>query len=143
MPAREFPAVASVEVIPTQPKPADLKNIDHISATEGVPLDRVAYVVKITLERMPPVSSQGFELYLDDYRVRKYWGFPGGIYFKVYNPRFFAKHGGKEIRFALAGEHFQDTGFQLPRPSARAAPKTKAATRTPVSLPTQEEVLAR
>jgi hypothetical protein len=146
MPASEFPTVATVEVIPTQPKPADLKNIEHIAATEGVSLDQVAYVVKITFESMPPVSSQGIELYLDDYRVRKYWGFQGGIYFKVYNPRFFAKHGGKQIRFCLAGEQCQDTGFRLPRTegrrSARAVPKKEAAIRTSISLPSQEEVLA-
>ncbi len=146
MSAIEFPKIAAVEVIPAQPKLADLKNIEHIAATESVSLDPVAYVVKITLETIPPVSSHGFELYLDDYRIRKYWGFQNGIYFKVYNPRFFAKHGGKQVRFCLAGDQFQDTGFRLPRekarPSARAIQPLSAASATPDLLPSQEEVLA-
>jgi hypothetical protein len=147
MPAIEFPNVVSVEVIPAQPKPADLKNIGHIAETEGVPLDPVAYVVKITLETMPPVTSQGFELYLDDYRVRNYRSFQHGIYFKVFNPRFFTKHGGKQIRYCLAGERFQDTGFRLPRgkphPSTRAVPQpAETASRSLEPLPSQEEVLS-
>jgi len=143
MPASEFPSVASVEVIPTQPKPADVRNIEHIAATEKVSLGSVAYVVKINLERSLPATSLGFELYLDDYRVRKYWAFKGGIYFKVYNPRFFAKHGGKQLRFCLAGKDCRDTGVRLPptTPLAPASDKARAATAATSSLPTQDEVL--
>jgi hypothetical protein len=143
MAAFEFPTIAAVDVIASRPKPADLRNIEHIATTEGISLEAVAYVVKITLSRATPVTSHGFELYLGEYRVRKYWAFPRGVYFKVFNPRFFAKHGGEQIRFGLAGR-FEETGFRLPRlpdrpPVRRGQPKEAAA---PGRLPSQEDVLA-
>ena len=144
MRAAEFPVVASVEVIPTRAKPADVKSIKYIQSQENISLEEVAYVVKITLEKMPPISSQGFELYLDNYRVRKYWAFRSGIYFKVYNPRFFAKHGGKQLRFSLVEQQFYDTGFRLPgaenQITARSAFLTDAA-ESAAGLPAQEDIL--
>ena len=136
----QFPIVTSVEVIETQPKPADLKSLNYIASEENVTLNEVAYVVRISLETLPSASAMGVALYLDDYRIRKYWGYPGGIYFKVYNPRFFRKHGGKSIRFSVDGREFHDTGVELPKlgRGVRAALTPNAAV---ARLPSQEDVL--
>ena len=135
----EYPKIVSVDVIPSRPKPADVRKIHFIQAQEKLSLEEVALIVRIRLKSMPPATSQGFELYLGDYRVSKYWAFQGGIYFKVYNPRFLKKHGGKQIRFAIEGDRFYDTGLRLPK-KAKAIRPAPAKDRTQ-ALPSEEDVL--
>lgn len=142
MALHNLPAVTSVEVVATRAEPADRKRIEYIETKEGASIGRVCYVVKIAFDEMPPISSQGFDLYLDDYHVPRYWSFPAGIYFKVYNPRFFAKHGGAEIRLTVAGGESVGSGVRLPVETPESAARTAARYARPASrLPTQAEVL--
>lgn len=134
-----YPDVSNVEVVATQPKPADVRSMQYIQSTENVSFDNVTYVVKIYLNNRLPAMSLGMGMYLDDYYVREYSGFNGGIYLKVNNPRFFEEHAGKQIRFSVDGETFYDTGIRLPN-LAESGRRGLAAAEVE-ALPTQEEVL--
>src|SRR5260370_30529508 len=107
------PKIAAVEVVASQPTEADLGVIAHLSAAASAPLPKVAYLVKIAFEEMPPVTSQGWALYVSDQRIPKYWAYKDGIYFKVLDPNFLAEHDGQPLRFSLDGVHFIDTGNKL------------------------------
>lgn len=134
-----YPDVSNIEVVATQPKPADFRSIQYIQSTENTTFDNVTYVVKIYLQNKLPAMSFGVQMYLDDYCVREYSGFKGGIYLKVNNPRFFAEHAGKQIRFSVDGETFYDTGIRLPN---LAEGGRRGLTNAEVeALPTQEEAL--
>ncbi|HEV3304481.1 MAG TPA: hypothetical protein VG055_32825 [Planctomycetaceae bacterium] len=131
------PKVAAVEVVATQPTAADLSAIAHLSTVAPAPLDRVAYLVKIKFEDMPPVTSQGWALYVKDERIPKYWAYKDGIYFKVYDPNFLTKHRGDVFRFSLDGVNFIDTGKKLPeRRSSKPQQRQNAG-----ALPLQSDVL--
>lgn len=134
-----YPEVANLQVIATAPKPADLRNIEFMQAAENTTLDRVTYIVKINLSNKLPITSRGFSIYLDDYRISKYSEFPGGIYFKVYNPRFFEEHAGKKLLFSTAGMTLHDSGYQLP--SGAENTRNSFVVDNLNALPTQEEVL--
>ena len=60
-------------------------------------------------------------LYMDDLHFSREWD--GGIYFKVYNPRFFTKHGGKPVRVSVDGIRFEDTGLAFPSSPPEQAPR--------------------
>jgi hypothetical protein len=134
-----YPEVTNLQVVATQPKSADLRNIEFMQATENTTLDRITYIVKINLSNKPQVTSRGFSIYLGDYRINKYSEFPGGIYFKVYNPRFFAEHTGKKLLFSTSGMTFHDSGYQLPSRAENARESFMIENLN--ALPTQEEVL--
>jgi hypothetical protein len=93
----------AVEVVPTRPTDADAAAIAHLSSTAGRELAPVAYLVKIRLDPKPPPTSTGWALYVGDFRVPKYWDYPEGIYFKVFDPNFFADHRGQALRFPPIG----------------------------------------
>jgi hypothetical protein len=131
------PRVTAVEVVATQPTDADRSVIAHLSTLSPAPLETVTYIVKIKFEEMPPVTSQGWALYVNDERIPKYWAYKDGIFFKVYDPTFFAKHQGKALRFSLDGAKFVDTGKTLPRRKPRPQQSANAA----VKLPLQSDVL--
>jgi hypothetical protein len=131
------PKIAAIEVVAAQPTEADLGVIDHLSARASVPLPKVAYVVKIAFEEMPPVTSQGWALYVNDQRIPKYWAYKDGIYFKVFDPNFLAEHDGQPIRFSLDGVHFIDTGKKL----IHRKPKAHRTAQAAAKLPLQSDVL--
>jgi hypothetical protein len=137
-----YPQVAHVEVVPTQPQAADSRTIDHIRMSENILLDNVTYIVKINLSSPLPVTSAGFNLYVGNYRVSRYFEFPGGIYFKVFNPQFLVEHGGEPIRFSVGEAAAQDTGSRLPEQQVEPALDLDAAERrsAPAPLPTQEQL---
>jgi hypothetical protein len=132
-----LPKIAAVEVIASQPTEADLGAIAHLSARAGAPLPEVAYLVKIAFEEMPPVTSQGWALYVNDERIPKYWAYKDGIYFKVFDPSFLAEHNGQSLRFSLDGVHFIDTGKKL----VNLKPKAQRAAQAAAKLPLQADVL--
>jgi len=131
------PKVTSVEVVATQPTDADRGAIAHLSARASAPLPEVTYLVKIAFEEMPPVTSQGWALYVNDERIPKYWAYSNGIYFKVFDPSFLAEHNGQALRFSLDGVHFIETGKKLVVPK----PKSQRAAHSAAKLPPQSEVL--
>ena len=93
------PNAVEVEVVATQPTAADNAAIDHLTTTAGRALTPVTYLVKVRLDPMPPVTSMGWALYVDDFRIPKYWEYPEGIYFTMVDPQFFEDHrGGVENR---------------------------------------------
>src|SRR5262249_54577016 len=107
------PKITAVEVVATQPTDADRGVIAHLSARADAPLPDVTYLVKIEFEEMPPVTSQGWALYVQDERIPKYWAYSKGIYFKVFDPNFLTAHEGAALRFSLDGVNFIDTGKKL------------------------------
>jgi hypothetical protein len=126
------PKVIEVEVVATQPTEADCAAIAHLSAEANRSLPEVAYLVKIRFKTTPPVTSQGWALYVDDFRVPKYWEYAHGIYFKVFDSQFFADHKGHKLRFSPNGSDFIDTGMKLPPPASKVAkPKQRKAGRLP------------
>ena len=131
------PKIAAVDIIPAQPTEADRHAIAHLSGLDVKKLEDVAYLVKVQFEELPAVTSQGWALYLGDYRVPKYSAYKEGIYFKVFDPHFFTEHDGDPIRFSLDGSNFIETKKKLVHPKA----KLQKATRDAARLRTQEEVL--
>lgn len=131
------PKAVAVEVVAAQPTETDREIIAHLSARDDKPLSDAAYLVKVRFETMPPPTSQGWALYVNDYRIPKYWAFSDGIYFKVFDPQFFADHKGQPLRFSLDGTQFVDTGLKLEMPK----PKGKKAAIDATKLPLQAEAL--
>jgi hypothetical protein len=131
------PKAVAVEVVAAQPTHADRSLVAQLAAERGAPLPAVAYVVKVALSSVPEATSSGWGLYVGDLRIPKYWQYPQGIYFKVFDPQFFADHEGGKLRFSQDGATFADTGLKLTAP---ARPKGQRA-RSAATLPLQEEVL--
>jgi hypothetical protein len=147
------PKATALEVVPAQPTQADRDAIAYLSDKASRKLPGAAYLVLVNLKEIPLPTSQGWALYVGDFRVPKYWEYKDGIYFKVFDPEFFAEHKGERLRFSEDDEHFIDTGLKLTAPalvSRTAAPKgrtTSAKTRTASAkaqkLPRQEDVLKK
>ena len=131
------PKVTAVEVVPAQPTQADRDAIAHLSAQANRALPAAAYLVLINLKVIPPATAEGWALYVGDLRIPKYWEYKDGIYFKVFDPQFFAEHKGDRLRFSQDETKFIDTGLKLPAP-ATASKKASAKAR---KLPRQEDVL--
>jgi hypothetical protein len=129
------PKVIAVEVVTAQPTEADRALITQLSAETNRALAPVAYVVKLRIKTKPPVMSQGWALYVNDFRIPKYWEYEHGIYFKVFDPQFFADHKGQKLRFSLNGTEYVDTGKRLASPPA-VTPRSKGTT-----FPLQSDVL--
>jgi hypothetical protein len=134
-----YPQVTNVEVVATQSQPADSEKIAHLrSTTNNTALADVTYVVKVDLREPMPATSMGYTLLVGDYPINKYASFTGGIYFKVYDPNFFAEHGGESIKFSVGGMAAHETGARLPiQPTAAATLRTTESS----ELPTQEQIL--
>ena len=130
------PQVTAVEVVAAQPTEADRATIAQLNRESGRALPEVAYLVKLRFKTMPPVTSQGWALYVGSLRIPKYWGYRHGIYFKVFDPQFLADHKGKKLRFSQNATDFIDTDMELTAPSAPPKAKGKAA-----RLPLQAVVL--
>lgn len=137
MQASTPPQAVAVEVIAAQATEADSAMVAQLSADAAKPLPGVAYVVKVQLKALPEATSQGWALYVDELRIPKYWAYSQGIYFKVFDPQFFADHKGGKLRFSQNGSDFTDTGLKLAAPRAPEKKSARAATR----LPLQDEVL--
>ena len=131
------PKVIAVEVLAAQPTEADSAAIVHLSAEASRLLPQVAYVIKIQFKTKPPVTSQGWALYVNDFRIPKYWEYEHGIYFKVFDSQFFADHKGQQLRFSQNGIDFIDTGIKLAGP----APTTAKSRGNAGRLPLQADVL--
>lgn len=129
------PHVIGIEVVATQPTEADNAAITHLSAEARRALPQVAYLVKVRLETIPPATSQGWALYVKDFRIPKYWEYKQGIYFKVFDSQFFEEHKGDKLRFSPNGSDFIETGIELAGPPAAAESKGAA------QLPLQADVL--
>ena len=131
------PKVIAVEVVTAQPTEADSAAIVHLSAEASRSLPQVAYVIKVRFKTKPPVTSQGWALYVNDFRIPKYWEYEHGIYFKVFDSQFFADHKGQQLRFSQNGIDFIDTGIKLAGP----APTTAKSRGNAGRLPLQADVL--
>ena len=130
------PKVIAVEAIGAQPTEADSAAIAQLSAEMSRPLEQVVYIVKLRFKTRPPVTSQGWALYVGDFRIPKYWEYEHGVYFKVFDPKFFADHKGRRLRFSQNGKEFIDTGKRMTAPDEPAKRRGKAP-----RLPIQAEVL--
>jgi hypothetical protein len=131
------PKVVSVEVVPTRPTKTDRAMASQLAAEKKRSMPEAAYIVRIGLKEVPPATGHGWALYVDDTRIPKYWEYPGGIYFKVFDEEFLAEHQGAKLRFSENGVAFIDTGMKVPGPGPRR-PTRGAKAR---ALPLQSEVL--
>lgn len=127
------PNAVGVDVVATRPTAADSAVIDHLTRTAGRVLAPITYLVKVRLDPVPPATSMGWALYVDDFRVPKYWEYPEGIYFTTVDPQFFQEHRGGRLRFSSNGTDFIDTGLVLSE--ADVVPQDAA------DLPDQSDVL--
>ena len=131
------PKAVAVEVVAARPSEADRSAIRHMSAQLNRPIRDEVYLVKVRLEALPPATGLAWALYLDDYRVPKYFAYKDGVYFKVHDPQFLAEHEGQSLRFSLNGTQFVDTGLRLEKTRA----VVEAAAQAKVPLPEQADVL--
>ncbi len=131
------PKAVAVEAVATRPTEADKAAIVHLSARDRKALAEVTYVVKIRFESMPEASSRGWALYVDDFRIPKYWGYSEGIFFKIFDPQFFQDHREQSLRFSENGVDFVDTGLKLTPPRAGAEMRASDLSK----LPSQDEAL--
>jgi hypothetical protein len=129
------PQAVAVEVVAAQPTAADRATIARLSRDTGRDLAPLAYLVKIRLQSVPAATASGWALYLDDFRVPKYWEYREGIYFKVFDPQFFTDHAGEALRFSANGTEFINTGLTLAAPGVAPSPAD-----TP-DLPQQGDIL--
>lgn len=130
------PRAVAVEAVASQPTDADDAAIARLSQAAGRDVTPVAYLVKIRLETVPAATSSGWALYVDNFRIPKYWEYKDGIYFKVYDPQFFRDHAGEALRFSPDGTEFIETGLVLTSPDVLPS----AVTETP-DLPQQRDIL--
>lgn len=128
------PQAVAVRTFATQPTDSDRAVIARLNQTTDRRLEPVAFLVTVQLAVVPAATSSGWALYLDDFRVPKYWEYRLGIYFKVYDPEFFADHVGERLRFSANGTEFVDTDLTLTAPES-VAPDERSV------LPRQEEIL--
>ena len=137
MPAFTPPQAVAVEVVATQATEADSALMAQLDLAGAKSTAAPAYVVKLKFKALPEATSQGWALYVGDLRIPKYWAYREGIYFKVFDPQFFADHKGAKLRFSQDGSKFTDTGLKLSAPPAadRKSPRAKAR------LPLQDDVL--
>jgi hypothetical protein len=131
------PQAITVEVVAAQPTDADSAAVAHLSARDRKSLPQVTYLVKVRFETMPQATSQGWALYVNDFRIPKYWAYKDGIYFKVFDPQFFQDHQGQSLRFSQNRTDFTDTGLKLPALHSGAQRSANDSTK----LPLQEDVL--
>jgi hypothetical protein len=131
------PKAVAIEVVAARPSEADRATIAHIKTQERRPLRDEVYLVKVRLEALPPATGIGWALYLNDYRVPKYWAYNQGVYFKVHDPQFLAEHDGQSLRFSTNGTDFVDTGLKL----EKTKPVVDAAALGARPLPEQADAL--
>jgi hypothetical protein len=130
------PQAVAVEVVATQPTEADNAAIARLSPVVRRDVAPAAYVIKIQLETMPPATSSGWALYINEFRIPKYWQYENGIYFKVYDPQFLVDHDGEPLRFSANGTEFVETGLTL------TAPEIVSSSMQASDLPRQNDVLS-
>lgn len=94
------PKAVAIEVVAVQPTQADSASIAYLAACDGKELQQVTYLIKVQLEALPPATSQGWALYVDHFRIPKYWAYKNGIYFNVFDPQFLHEHHGQSLRFS-------------------------------------------
>jgi hypothetical protein len=131
------PKAIKVEVVAARPTDADRMAIAHLSAHGRKSQPEVTYLVKIRFEKMPPATSHGWALYVNDFRIPKYWAYKNGIYFKVFDQEFLQDHRGQSLRFSRNGTDFIDTGLKLSAQQSLAPRSAKDLNK----LPVQEKVL--
>ena len=131
------PKAVAVEVVAARPSETDSATIKHMSAQLNRPIRDEVYLVKVRLETMPPATGRAWALYLNDYRVPKYFAYEKGVYFKVFDPQFLAEHDGQSVRFSLDGTEFLDTGLKLEK--TKAVVEAAALAKSP--LPEQADAL--
>jgi hypothetical protein len=129
------PQAVAVEVLATRPTDADDALIARLDEAADHHLAAVAYLVKVQLRSVPPATASGWALYVDDFRIPKYWQYSDGIFFKVYDPQFFTDHAGGALRFSSDGTDFVETGLTL------GAPDDLPSSTDARDLPRQGDVL--
>ena len=126
MPPASPPKAVAVEVVAAQPTDADRAAIAHLSARDRKSVAPVTYLVKVRFETMPEATSQGWALYIGDFRVPKYWATQDGIYFKVFDPQFFEEHQGEPLRFSQNAPTCLKVSSSFLASAAAAAPSLAA-----------------
>jgi hypothetical protein len=137
MKASTVPQALAVDVVAAQATEADSAMVAQLEASENKSLPGVAYIVKVRLKALPEATSRGWALYVDKLRIPKYWTYRQGIYFKVFDPQFFAEHKGGKLRFSQNGTDFVETRLKLATPPEAK----KGSLRRTARLPLQDDVL--
>jgi hypothetical protein len=137
------PKIVSAAVVATQPTAADSPMIGRLSSELNRRLPAAAFIVKIRLEKVPEPTGDGWALYVGDTRIPKYWEYPGGIYFKVFDPAFLSEHQGERLRFSHNDKDFVNTGVKLPGPGVAGAGAKSDARKLPLQSAVLNDMPAR
>ena len=114
--------IESIDVSPFKAEASsDIAKLNHVRSKEPAGHPTIGFMVRLTIKGELPTDGMGMNLYLDDYKVRKYSQCRDGIFFKVYNPRFLKKHSGKAISYEVGGRGKIETGIKFPEFSDQAA----------------------
>ena len=94
--------IESIDVSPFKAEaPSDITKLNYVRSKEPAGHPTIGFMVKLAIKGKLPTDGMGMNLYLDDYKVRKYSQCRDGICFKVYNPRFLRKHSGKVVGYEI------------------------------------------
>lgn len=166
MSAPEGLRVKGVEVVAVRPEPADVRRLAYARSLPGggggrpkaaaeaptAPLsgaDRY-FLVLVRLDEPVPVAAGHVRLFVGSEPIDQYFGFDGGVYFKVFDPAFLQAHAGEPVSVAVAGGPPVKTAATLPASPAKALlalerPLRPAASggdaAGAIALPTKAEVL--
>ena len=135
--------VQRIEVVPARPSEAELRKIrQHKTAAAEKAEEEVIYLVKIYLDKLPEPTGIAYPLYVGEQQIRKYTEFPGGIYFKLYDPGMLEKMAGQKVRFGSAVKPgFIDTDQDFP--DVNAAELLRDTQKVRKELPTRQEELSK
>lgn len=121
-----YPAVGGVEIAAFRPRKVDVTFLENIERAEKTTLPRVAYVVKLMLDKKPPPTANGLQVFVGPERMRLCGEYSRGFFLLVHNRRFLVEHAGAPIQFSWDGVHFHDTGARLPAPPTPTHPTIAA-----------------
>jgi hypothetical protein len=129
----------SVELVAVQPERSDAERLQILRDTQDAPVKPYYYLVKVYLDKKPPVRSEAADLYVGNEPISKYWGFVGGLYFKVYDLGFLDSHAGETLQMSLDGITREDLGAILPPIPEQVMDEALKVS----DLPTKQEALSR
>jgi hypothetical protein len=80
------PQATAVDVVAAQPTDADSALIARLDPAVRGDVAPAAYLILVLLQTVPPATSSGWALYVNDFRIPKYWEYKDGIYLRSMTP---------------------------------------------------------
>lgn len=145
--------VISIHVTAVRPDVADTRQLNYLRTERNIAVEDHYYIVKLYLDQPLPVGAELLRLFVGGEEIMKYYGFSGGLFFKLYDPTFFEKNRDAPVFFSFGGVRFAPGATMpakpLPQPHVRLLAiagqpaDSSLATGEGSQLPTKAEVLMR